>query len=187
MPLLSSVTQESIRLWAYDPALYFKTTGEATLLQQTDWLPTLLELAADPTCPRQQEIQTLLEGFVQQKFLERDANTLLVIRETLEEQRKLLTTEWLILFMVNFNYIHTIFREPQRITDAASDKIAKELLQGSQPNPNYTKEAPLDDATRVYATAIDSLKQYLYINPLTGEWKTSKYLRWKSFMDDATL
>jgi hypothetical protein len=86
--------------------------------------------------------------------------------------------------MVSFNYIYSILQQPQRITSAACDKIAQELLQGSNTNKSFEKEEPLKDGTAVYATALESLKQYLYISPETGQWKTSKYLRWKTFSDD---
>lgn len=184
MSLLTSVTQENIRLWAYNAELYFKSNGEEDLLQELEWMPLLLELAADASCPKQKKIETILENIIQKSFLERDSATLATINTFLEEKRHLLTSQWLILTMVNFNYIYGVFQESQRITEAACDKIAKELLQGSQTEINFTKEAPLEDETQVYVTA---LKQYLYINIYTGEWKTSKYLRWKTFTDASSL
>ncbi len=187
MPLLPSVTQESIRLWANDTELYFKAFGEEALLQQIEWLPLLIQLAAQPDCPRQLTIQSIIEGFIQQAFLNREAETLKAIQQVLEQERQHLTTQWLILLMVTFSYIHGIFNVPQRITDAACDKIAKELLQGSQSTVSFAKEDPLADGTHVYNTALEGLKQYFYIYPYTGEWKTSKYLRWKSFTDATTL
>lgn len=187
MPLLPSVTQESIRLWAYDPELYFRSIKEEELLQQTDWLPLLITLAGDTACPKQQKIETIIEDFIQQSFLERKGDTLQEIHTILGKNRQALTTEWLILMMVTFSYIYGIFQQPQRLTEAACDKIAKELLQGSQSEKNYEKEEALEDGTRVYATALEALKKYLYINPSTGEWKTSKYLRWKTFTNASTL
>jgi hypothetical protein len=187
MPLLPSVTQESIRLWAYDPDLYFKSFGEDALLQHIEWIPLLIELAADTACPRQKHVERLIEGFMQQAFLRHESENLAAFQKILEEKRSQLTTQWLILLMVTFSYIYGIYQQPQRITEAASDKIAKELLQGSLPEPSFTKEAPLGDGTNVYATALEGLKQYLYISPYTGEWKSSKYLRWKTFNDASTL
>ncbi len=187
MSLLPSVTQESIRLWAYDPVLTFHSNKEAALLQQLEWLPLLIELAVDPACPKLAEIEQILEGFITHALLEREAATLAEIYKTLEEKRQQLTSQKLILMLVTFNYIYGIFQQPQRITEAACDKIAKELLQGSQTESNFTKEAPLEDQTLVYAMALENLKQYLYINPDTGAWKTSKYLRWKTFTDPSTF
>lgn len=187
MPLLPSVTQESIRLWAYDPELYFRSIKEEELLQQTEWLPLLIELAGDGNCPKQKKIEDIIEGLIQQSFLEREASTLQQIQQILANSRQALTTEWLILILVTFTYIYGIFQQPQRLTEAACDKIAKELLQGSQPKKNYEKEENLEDGTRVYSTALEALKKYLYINPYTGEWRTSKYLRWKTFDNASTL
>ena len=187
MSLLPSVTLESIRLWAYDPALTFHASQEASLLQHLEWVPLLLELSVDPACPKLAAIQRILGDFMQQAFLEREEETLETLQKILIQQNAELTSQWLILTLVTFNYIYKIFQQPQRITEAACDQIAKELLQGSRQESNFTKEAPLEDQTQVYAMALDSLKQYLYISPYTGEWKTSKYLRWKTFTDASTL
>lgn len=185
MPLLPSVSQESIRLWAYDLECYFQSTNDGEILQTLEWFPLLMELAADADGPRKEQIEHLIEGFIQKAFLQREQATLQGIQTILSQQQALLTSQWLILMMVSFNYIYSIFQQPQRITVAACDKIAKELLQGSDNNKSFEKEAPLQDGTAVYATALDKLKQYLYINLETGAWKTSKYLRWKTFSDDS--
>ncbi|MFK7798327.1 MAG: hypothetical protein AB8E82_12820 [Aureispira sp.] len=184
MPLLPSVSQESIRLWAYDLECYFQSTNDGEILQALEWLPLLLELAADANCPKQQQIEHIIEAFVQNAFLKKEAATLEGIQAILSQQQALLKSQWLILMMVSFNYIYSILKQPQRITEAACDKIAKELLQGSNNNKSFVKEEPLQDGTAVYATALEKLKQYLYISPETGLWKTSKYLRWKTFLDD---
>jgi hypothetical protein len=184
MPLLPSVSQESIRLWAYDLECYFQSTNDGEILQELEWLPLLLELAADSNCPKQQQIEYIIEGFIQNAFLKKEEATLQGIQAILLQRQALLKSQWLILMMVSFNYIYSILQQPQRITSAACDKIAQELLQGSNTNKSFEKEEPLKDGTAVYATALESLKQYLYISPETGQWKTSKYLRWKTFSDD---
>ena len=50
------ITPEVIREWAYDEAAYLISQDEDLLLYQWELLPVMLELIADPNCPKRQWI-----------------------------------------------------------------------------------------------------------------------------------
>ena len=88
-------------------------------------------------------------------------------------------SQWLILFAVNFRYIYGIYTKPQRITEAACNKIAHDLTIGDYCKRDFKALGALEDGTLEYAATTESFKLYFYINPLNGTWKSSKYRLFK--------
>lgn len=169
------ISTASIRLWAFNQQSISELQVEEQALQQLEHIPVLIELAAQENCPKQEYIQTLLEDYMQQSFLQHKHEQLDALHTILENSKSFLITQWLVLWFINFEYIYNIFKSPQRITDAACDKIAQDLLIGGDSQRNLTILTPLEDGTRGYTVTKAQSKQYFYINPTNGQWKLSKY------------
>lgn len=175
MPYLTNVSEATIREWAYDANLSFDVKDEKQVFQRPEYVPTLIQLAAAPDCPRKLEIQDILEAYTQDLFLKRKAEDLTVVIEQIQTASSFFTTEWLILWFVNVQYLHRIFITPQRITPAACDKIAKDLLVGIQKEQTIEFLGLVPESTREYKAAHYTPPKYLYIDEITGEWQVYSY------------
>ncbi|WMX12159.1 hypothetical protein [Aureispira sp. CCB-E] len=175
------VTIENIHQWAYDENLHFKNQDEASSFYNPTYIPTLVELAGKKDCPKQERIQSILESYIQESFLKRKTEVLKEINEKLQEIKPFLNTQWLVLWFVNFQYIYNIYQTPQRLTTAACDKIAHDLLIGHFTQRTFKKHGPLKDGALEYSAEATPFKLYLYIHPVDGLWRTSKYLRLLKF------
>lgn len=171
------VTIENIQKWAYDEALYFRSQDEELCLHHPKYILTLVELAAKEDCPKQDLIQSVLEYYIQWCFLQQKNKELEAIHQNILAAKPFLTTQWLVVWFVNFQYIYGIYTKPQRLTVAACDKIAKELLIGSYTKREFNNHGPLKDGAMEYSANTATFKIYFYINPLNGLWKVSKYTR----------
>lgn len=171
------VTIENIHKWAYNKSMSFREQDEELCLHDPKYIPTLIELAAKEDCPKQELIKSVLEYYIQWCFLYKKKEHLTAINQAILDSKALISTQWLILWFVNFQYIYGIYLQPQRLTTAACDKIAKDLLIGDYSKREFTIHEPLKDGSREYSTHTDSFKLYFYINPVNGLWKVSKYVR----------
>lgn len=181
MPLLKEITPASIKLWAYDEDLYFCEQDEELMLYRPEFVPTLIELAALSDCPRQEYIKAIFEYYIQWCFLYRKTEQLDEIHHLVTLSKALFTTIWLVNWRVNFLYIYKIYKNPQRITDAACDKIAKDLTLGDYGKRDFKFLGILEDGTREYAATTESFQLHFYIRPENGQWKISHYGRLLKF------
>lgn len=171
------VTIENIQKWAYDKSLSFRSQDEELCLHHPEYVPTLVELAAKEDCPKQEVIKSILEHYTQWCFLQKKSEELAAIHQHLLAAKPFITTQWLVVWFVNFQYIYGIYLKPQRLTTAACDKIAQELLIGTYTQREFQNHGPLKDGALEYSAKADSFKVYFYINPINGIWKVSKYTR----------
>jgi len=174
MPYLNEVSPENIRIWAYDDELYFLEQDEDLMLHKPEFIPTLIELAGQERCPKQEYIKAILEYYIQWCFLYKREDQLAEINSHISNSRASLSTEWLILWHINFQYIYAIYKRPQRLTEAACQKIAKDLTVGDYCKREFSALGALKDGSLEFSATTESFKLYFYINPLNGEWKISK-------------
>lgn len=177
------VTVDNIMTWAYDQGFDFAEQREALLLRKPEFIPILIELASKEDCPKKESIQAILEQYIQWCLLYDKAEELILISNQIQNSKAFLITQWLVLWFVNFEYIYNIYLQPQRLTDAACDKIAKDLLIGDYQERKLEILEPLKDGAREYVGVSDTSKIYFYIHPDDGKWKIAKYGRLIKFKD----
>lgn len=177
------LTVDNIAIWAYDEGLYFAEQREELLLRKPEFIATLIEFASKEDCPKKEQIQSILESYIQWCFLYNKTEELALINAKIQTTKAFLITQWLVLWFVNFEYIYGIYKQPQRLTDAACDKIAQDLLIGNYQERKLELFDPLKDGAREYAAVSNLSKLYFYINPADGKWKIAKYGRLFKFED----
>lgn len=180
MPIIKDINPETIRIWADDEEFYFSEQDEDLFLHRPQYVPVLIELAAK-NCAKQEYIKAILEYYIQWCFLYKKTTELDEIHNLILESKTLFTTIWLITWRVNFQYIYKIYKNPQRITDAACDKIAKDLTVGDYCKRDFKFLGVLVDGTREYAATTESFHLHFYIKTENGQWKISKYGRLLKF------
>ncbi|TLV02230.1 hypothetical protein [Dyadobacter luticola] len=59
---------EEVRLWAYDEDVLFTEQDEDLILYDYRYVPILMELASDPTCPKDHYCLTILVAYGQSQL-----------------------------------------------------------------------------------------------------------------------
>ena len=181
MPKIEVINPDNIKIWAFDKSLYFLEQDEDLLLHKPEYVSTLIELAAQDDCPKQENIKSILEYYIQWCFLYHKNELLEEINLVILDSKPMLKTKWLIMWAINFQYIYSIYTNPSRITEAACDKIAKDLTIGEYSKRDFKKLGQLKDETYEYEAKTPSIKIHFYIDPKTGQWKISRYGRLLNF------
>jgi hypothetical protein len=181
MSKIDEINPDNIRIWAYDKSLYFLEQDEDLMLHKPEFVPTLMELASKDDCPKQESIKSILEYYIQWCFLYQKNNQIEEINIIILDSKSLLATQWLIMWALNFQYIFGIYTKPRRITEAACDKIAKDLTVGEYCKRDFKKLGQLNDGAYEYEAKTTSFTLHFYINPETGQWKISRYGRLLNF------
>ena len=166
-------THQQIIEWGYDEEMWFTDQDEDLILHDTEYLPSLVQLASDVDCPKQDYCASILDYFIQQSFLFRNEAELKVIHQFMRQAQ--METKWLKNWKKRFLCTFDIFMNPQSISIEMCTKIATELNIGDYSHRVINQLRTLTNGVIEYEASYGTYRQYFYINPQTGKWKLSKF------------
>lgn len=77
-------TEATLRRWAFDESLLLSDQDEDLVLHRAEYLPLLVELAGDPTCPKAQYILSSLDFYLMFLVLRGSESHLVTVAEGAE-------------------------------------------------------------------------------------------------------
>ena len=165
-----------VRRWGHDENLYFIDQDEDLILHEPQYVPVLIELAADVKCPKSGYALSILSYYSQSLVLFRDikvAGEIDRLIETSPHRGSPRIADWVSFF----RSIYERLVRPRRLSSADMELLAESLLCGETGSGNFTRTGEKVGDFHEFLYYSDSYRGYVYINPETGLWRQSKHIR----------
>jgi 16S rRNA A1518/A1519 N6-dimethyltransferase RsmA/KsgA/DIM1 with predicted DNA glycosylase/AP lyase activity len=167
-----TITSEPLQNWAYSSDQRLSKDVDHKVLLHPKHLSSLIELAAQNDCPKQKNIESIIEYFMQCCFLNNRREYLQQIQNIISDNKAQLNTSWLILWSINFTYIYKVYCQDTIMTEAACEKIAKDLMVGQYTQRSFKKLARLEDGSYAFLATQASLKFFFLCAAPDGQMET---------------
>lgn len=127
---LLNPTPDEVRVWGYDTDLSLMSQDEDLIFHDIKYIPILVELAADPSCPKQDYAYHILCNFCRDKILRGGMDYMRRIESTIRTAdipSADLPRKW-------YAYVNRLLQytcKPKPVNQSEASYIANELLVGS--------------------------------------------------------
>lgn len=158
-------TDDDVREWGYDEALFFMEQDEDLLLYGLYYVPVLLELAQNPACPKQHYALSILGQSIRKIALHHRSDELRTLEQLLSTTsltRDPVIQDWA-------QYAHRLLayqRHPFVVDESLAWSMAHDLLRGIGRVGMITLSKTEPDAW--HFVLVTSVREHLSINKHTG-------------------
>jgi hypothetical protein len=163
------LTLEDIRLWAYDENLILMNQGEDVLLCDLEYVPLLLELMADESCPKRQDIFNVLCQLSRVCYLFPQQDGWLALEQNLDlakDTQKAYVSEWANYMCLLQSYLAGTFFVDKKLALT----MGQHIINGpGRIAPVRLTKRSMPEWWELSATT--SFQEYLYINKKTGHFR----------------
>ena len=166
-------TPEQIRQWGYDENLYLMEQDEDLLLHDTDYVPVLLELAADAECPKNDYSVSILGYYAQNLFLFRHREKLDAIANALADVDR--SNKRIREFSSYFDWLYEHLSNPHSLQPDEMENLARNLLVGIATTRDFKCTNNILSGYTEYMCYTQSYHGYVYIHPQTCDWIQSRH------------
>ncbi len=172
---------EQILIWGYNVDLLFICQDEDLILHDPEYVSVLIELASDPSCPKQQYCEAILEYYTQFLFLCRSVKELNSVLSSVKASEIKLTTEWLKNWKIRLDFLYRIISKPVKLSRPQCQKIAHDLNTGVHSKLTVELINTFENGVLEFRAHFENYQQFFYIDPSSGNWKFSRYEQLSSF------
>lgn len=162
-------TIEEVLVWAYDVDIEFIEQDEDLILWDPKYITPLLKAASDITCPKRENILSILYNYSQVLFVRKELDLLDQIFNQLSREQDDLEDKvenWRSIFLKLYNLI----KSPHPITEEECDMVAWQLCVGDYCLRDFAKHETNKDGYIRYTGSCPGFTRNFFINPTTGHW-----------------
>lgn len=171
---IGNPTPQQLHDWGYDEDLYLTEQDEDLLLHNLRYVPTLLDLAADPRCPKQQYAADIITYYSQLTLLRRIVPTATGLAQVAQMTRypsAPLIEKWRDWYL----WLYELLLQPRPISTEEMERIAFLLAVGDCCTRDLKRTGQMVDGYTEFLASTSSFRLYVYINSQTGYWKANLY------------
>jgi hypothetical protein len=163
-----------VKTWAYDEDMYFMEQDEELLLHAHRYMPTMLELALDNKCPKQNACYTVLESysFSQLEYRNKESIQKIIALEKVGS-KETFTNKKVNEWKINFKKIVDLYFNPRPLTNDECAFIIKTFLTAGRVYQTYKELQTTTSGYKCYHGKYNAFNKYGYIHPQKCIWVTS--------------
>jgi hypothetical protein len=172
-------TIDEVKEWGYDQDKLFLDQDEDLILHSPEYIPILIELACDSSCPKKDYCFAILQYYFAIELSHRTKeliNIVLHLRQTSVTSNRDFES-----WKAKYLSISELVSAPRPVTEKVAEEIAQFLTVGDFSRRDFEKLGILSSGFIEFLASTSSYKEYFYINPETSKWRVSRHTRLSKF------
>jgi hypothetical protein len=168
-------TIDEVREWGYDEDKLFLDQDEDLILHSTHYIPILIELARDHSCPKKDYCFSILQYYSTIQLSHRTKELTNIVSHL--RQSSGTSNSDLESWRAKYLSISDLVSGPRPVTEKVAEEIAQFLTVGDFSRRDFKKLGILSSGFIEFLASTSSYKEYFYINPETSKWTVSRHTR----------